>query len=240
MTLRAGVVDRCLREQTLDRKFRHRVVAVAARKSVALMHRTEPVIARSAFVAGQTGLRLRFDRRSRILRVADDQALPGRLLCVRRARTVAGFADRNIRIGLVRRMQAERVQRVREVLALELMARDADFLADRMRSGRARVRGDDGVGKSRRREQALHVLMRLVAREVRCGQLARKLLPRLLRARARGHETQHRQRESDRAHRAHRRATQRAMPHSPADDGRAQQPTHPGARPDSWTDRSHT
>ena len=46
-------------------------------------------------------------------------------------------------IGLVRRMQAQRMQRVREVLALELMARDAGVLADRLRVGRVGIRRDD-------------------------------------------------------------------------------------------------
>ena len=38
VTLCAGVVDRCLRHQSLYREFRHRVVAIAARQIVALMH----------------------------------------------------------------------------------------------------------------------------------------------------------------------------------------------------------
>ncbi len=100
---------------------------------------------------------------------------------------MAGLADRNVRIGLVRRVQAERVQRVREVLALELVAGDAGTLADRSRIGRSGICRDDRLRKARRRaEQALHVLMRLIARKVGRGKLARELRARLLRGRAHG------------------------------------------------------
>ncbi len=166
-------------------------------------------------MAGQAGLRLRLDRRARILRVADDQALRGRVLRVRGTRSVAGLADRNARIGLVRRMQAERVQRVREVLALELMAGDAHLLADRLRVGRARIRRDDRFGEARRREQALHVLMGLVAGKVRCGQLARELLARLLGRRGHGLQAAQHQRESDRARCTRRRSTKPSHAHLP-------------------------
>src|ERR1700722_8807842 len=45
MALGARIVDRCLCHQPRHRELRHRVVAVAAGKAVALMHRAEPMIA---------------------------------------------------------------------------------------------------------------------------------------------------------------------------------------------------
>src|SRR5690606_32692448 len=125
VALRAGLVDRLPREQALGREVRHRVVAVAARQVVALVDRTAPVIARTAGMAGEAGAGLHLDRRAGIVRVADDQAFRSRILGVRRTRTVAGFANRDRRIGAVRGVQAERMEGVREVLALERVARDA-------------------------------------------------------------------------------------------------------------------
>jgi hypothetical protein len=62
---------------------------------------------------------------------------------------MAGLAHRDRRIGLVRRVQAERMQGVREVLALELVAGDAGAFTDRGRVGRVRVVRDGCLGKSR-------------------------------------------------------------------------------------------
>ena len=58
---------------------------------------------------------------------------------MRRAGSVAGLADRYRRVRLVRRMQAERMERMREMFALELMAGDADALADGRRLARIRI-----------------------------------------------------------------------------------------------------
>ena len=46
---------------------------------------------------------------------------------------MAGFAHRNRRIGPVGHVQAERMQRVGEVIGLEAMTGDAGLLADGMR-----------------------------------------------------------------------------------------------------------
>ena len=81
---------------------------------------------------------------------------------MRRARTDAGLANRNYRIGLVSGMESERMQRMREVLALELMACDARVLADGFRVGRFGIRRDDCAREAGRREKRRDVLVHRV------------------------------------------------------------------------------
>src|ERR1700722_2561391 len=79
VTLCAGIGDRGLRHQPGDRKFGHRVMAVAAREAVALMHRAEPMIASTPCVTRETSLCLRLYGRPGILRVPDDETFHQRL-----------------------------------------------------------------------------------------------------------------------------------------------------------------
>ena len=99
------------------------------------MHGTEPMIARTACVAVQAGRSLHFDGRAPIFCECNDEACSLRIGRVLRARTVAGFAYRNPRIGTIGDVQAERMQGVGEVLGFEPMTGDAGFLADRLGVG---------------------------------------------------------------------------------------------------------
>src|ERR1700677_2787590 len=64
VALRAGGADRHLGHAALYREFRHRIVAAAAGEAVTLRHETEPVIAGTACMAAQAGLRLYIDWRT--------------------------------------------------------------------------------------------------------------------------------------------------------------------------------
>src|ERR1700733_16224680 len=112
------------------------------------MHGTEPVIAGTACMAAQAGLRLYFDRRTPVFCVRNDEAWRegiGRML---RTGAVAGFAHRNPRIGTIGDVQAEGVEGVSEMIGFEPMASDAGFLPDRPRLGSQWVVGDRGIGES--------------------------------------------------------------------------------------------
>src|SRR3984885_9509463 len=105
------------------------------------MHGTEPVIAGTACMAAQAGLRLYLDRRTPVFCVRNDEAWRegiGRML---RTGAVAGFAHRNPRIGTIGDVQAEGVEGVGEMIGFEPMARDAGFLADCSGVGSQRIGG---------------------------------------------------------------------------------------------------
>src|SRR5579859_8048137 len=98
VTLGAGIADRLLRHRAFHGEFRHGIVAVAARQTVALVHGAQPEISRSARVAAEARAGLRLDRSARAPRIADDEALRERLRRMRRSRTMASLAYRNSRI----------------------------------------------------------------------------------------------------------------------------------------------
>src|ERR1700722_5171224 len=151
VALCAGIGDRGLRHQSRDRKFGHRVMAVAARQTVALMHRAEPVIASASRVARETSLCLRLYRCPGILRVADNETLGLRMGGVCGAGTMASLANRDGWIGAIGHVQTQSMQGVGEVIGLELVAGNAGFLADRPCVRRLRIRSYVRVCESRRR-----------------------------------------------------------------------------------------
>ena len=148
VALRTGVADRHLGHAALDREFRHRIVAVAAGEAVTLMHGTEPVIAGTTRMTAQTSPRLDIDRRTPIFGVRDDEARREGISRMLRAGAMAGFANRNSRIGAIGDVQAEGVEGMSEMIGLEPMASDAGLLADRPRVGSQRVVGDRSIGES--------------------------------------------------------------------------------------------
>jgi len=148
VALRTGVADRHLRHAPLDREFRHRIVAVAAGEAVTLMHRPEPVIARTARMTAQARASLYLDRRTPIFGVRNNQTGRERIGRVLRTGAVAGFAHRNPRVGTIRNVQAERVKGVREMIRFEPMAGNAGLLANRPRIRRQRILRYVGVRES--------------------------------------------------------------------------------------------
>src|SRR5690606_512931 len=105
VALVAGFGDLLPDQQAAGREPLHRVVAIGASDPVVGVDRTGPVQAIAAAVAAQALRILDLDRRSPVLRAADDQALVGGLLGVGRAGTMAGFAD--ARLVVVLRVQPE-------------------------------------------------------------------------------------------------------------------------------------
>src|ERR1700682_4705782 len=131
-------------QQACRGKARHRVVAVAAGEIDLVVHRAMPVDALAAFMARQALTILDRDRRAPLAREADDPVAIGRVGDVLAARTMTGLADLLL-LG-VARIEAEhpRMRRIPEVLVLERMAGDADFLAHGRR-GAGRLGG--GMGR---------------------------------------------------------------------------------------------
>jgi len=167
MALGAGIVDRCLGHQPFHRELRHHVMAVAAGQIVALMNRARPMIARTACVARQTSLRLRFYGGPGILREADDEPLGLRAGGVCGAGTMACLANRNGRVKAIGHVQTQRVQGVGEVFGFELMAGDAGFLADRSCVRRLRIRRNVCIHESRCRPRKTAAIDRTMRRKIR-------------------------------------------------------------------------
>src|SRR5882757_10749060 len=100
-------------------------------------------------MACEASLRLYLDRGTGILCITNDQPLGLRMGGMLATRTMTGFADRNMRIRAIRDVQAQRVQRMSEVIGFELMAGNAGLLANGFRIRREGIVGDMRSGKPR-------------------------------------------------------------------------------------------
>src|SRR6266852_916347 len=117
-------------------------MAVAARQTVSLMYRAEPVIAWAAPVAIETGSGLHLYGCTTAFGECNDESRSAGTRRVLRARPMASFTDWNSRVGTIGGVQAERVQRVAEVIGFEPMAGEAGFFADGACLERERIIGD--------------------------------------------------------------------------------------------------
>ncbi len=105
-------------------------MAVTTRQTVSLVYRAEPVIAWAAPVATETGSGLHLYGCTTAFGECNDESRSGGTRRVLRARPMASFTDWNFRVGTIGGVQAERVQRVAEVIGFEPMAGEAGFFAD--------------------------------------------------------------------------------------------------------------
>ena len=106
------------------------------------MYRAEPVIAWAAPVATETGSGLHLYGCTTAFGECNDESRSAGTRRVLRARPMASFTDWNSRVGTIGGVQAERVQRVAEVIGFEPMAGEAGFFADGARIERERIIGD--------------------------------------------------------------------------------------------------
>jgi hypothetical protein len=130
VTGETGFVDAAAGEQPRRGELRHRVVTVAAADAADIVDRARPEDARAALVALQALAILCFQGRAALAGKRDDRLRVGGVLDVLRAGPVAGFAAA---LGqLVAGIEAKdlRVDGVRPVLLLELVALRAAGLAE--------------------------------------------------------------------------------------------------------------
>ena len=139
------------------------------------------MIAWTAFVTGQAGASLHFDRSTGVIREAEDEAQALGRSHMRRTRPMTGFADGNRRIRLVRGVQAKGMEGMREVFALKLVAADAYGFTDRFRvCRRPRIFGDMSVGEAWRYSKQSRSGASIAAREIGRRKIAGELFARLL------------------------------------------------------------